>query len=113
MKILYVIDKPNMYGSERHLLDILSFFSKNKNDKIELVTFSDGPMLQYVKGIKSSVFPMSWLFNFAALYNLYCYIKKNIARCNPRTSTESYFFNCFIGASIKYPNDYYCTFQGV
>ncbi|MDH5877264.1 glycosyltransferase family 4 protein, partial [Vibrio aestuarianus] len=99
----YVIDKPNMYGSERHLLDILSFFSKNKNDKIELVTFSDGPMLQYVKGIKSSVFPMSWLFNFAALYNLYCYIKKTSPDVIHGHQPKAIFLTALLGRALNIP----------
>ncbi len=50
MKILYIIDKPNMYGSEQHLLDIIKKFSQSQD--ISLIAFSKGEMLEHLPKIK-------------------------------------------------------------
>ncbi|MDE1309881.1 glycosyltransferase family 4 protein [Vibrio aestuarianus subsp. cardii] len=75
MKILYIIDKPNMYGSERHLLDILRHFSNEEGYHIDLIAFSEGEMLNHVKQCNFSVFKINWLVNIFTFTRLYFHIK--------------------------------------
>lgn len=63
-KLLYIIDKPNLYGSEKHVLDLIE---KLKNVYlISLVSFDTGPMLPLVRknNVAVKVFKMKWYPTF-------------------------------------------------
>lgn len=57
MKILYVLDKPNLYGSERHVQKLIESFRAIHS--IELLTFQEGPLLHVITEEKRK-FPFSW-----------------------------------------------------
>lgn len=57
MKILYVLDKPNLYGSERHVQKLMDAF---KGDHfVNLLAFQPGPLLQEVS-INKETIPFGW-----------------------------------------------------
>jgi glycosyltransferase involved in cell wall biosynthesis len=76
MKILYVLDKPNLYGSERHVQKLIACFSKTHS--IQLLTFQHGPLLHEVSEDKL-MFSFSWvdLLNINKWYKLARTIKSN------------------------------------
>lgn len=74
MKILYMIDRANMHGSEQHLLDILRHFSKNS--EVTLISFSHGEMLDHLPKIHSHIVNMRWYPNPIHLISLFKMIKK-------------------------------------
>ena len=47
MNILYLLDNPQLYGSEIHLFDILTH--EAKINKVYLVTFREGPLIDKIK----------------------------------------------------------------
>ncbi len=59
-KILYLIDKPNLYGSELHLLQLIEEFKSNY--VIKVIAFSDGPLIDKIKAlnIPVDILPFSW-----------------------------------------------------
>lgn len=64
MKILYVIDRPNLFGSELHLLDIVQY--QNKINTIKVVCFREGPLIELLNNNNIEVeiiYWYSWLFN--------------------------------------------------
>lgn len=102
MKILYFIDKPNMYGSERHLLDIINYFSLQGRGDIELVAFSKGPMFKYVK-VKKTIFQLGWLFSFVTLYHLILYVKAmapDVIHCH---QPKALFWGTLLGRFLNIP----------
>jgi glycosyltransferase involved in cell wall biosynthesis len=46
MKILYILDRPNLYGSELHVLGLIEYFKKYH---VEVITFSEGPLIERIK----------------------------------------------------------------
>ena len=46
-KILYLIDKPNLYGSEKHVLDLIE--NLKSEYVFSLISFDNGPMLPLVE----------------------------------------------------------------
>ncbi len=73
MKILYIIDKPNMYGSEQHLLDIIKKFLQSQD--ISLIAFSKGEMLEHLPKIKIAIFKIRWICKLSEFLHLYEFIK--------------------------------------
>jgi glycosyltransferase involved in cell wall biosynthesis len=103
MKIVYIIDKPNMYGSERHLLDIIHHFQKVSGYNLELISFSDGPMLKNITNVTSSIFKLGWIVNVLIFYRFYCCIKKSapdIIHCH---QPKALFYGALIGVLLKVP----------
>ena len=41
-RILYVIDRPNSYGSEQHLFDVVSF--QHRSHAVRVLAFRNGPL---------------------------------------------------------------------
>ena len=67
-KILYVIDQPNLYGSERHLLDTIKF--QQTNYDISVIAFREGPLIELIEelGIKVYViYQLGWIPSQQAL----------------------------------------------
>lgn len=62
MKILYVLDKPNLYGSELHVQKLIEGF-KNEHS-VGLLTFQEGPLLERVI-IDKKLIKFSWLDFFS------------------------------------------------
>jgi glycosyltransferase involved in cell wall biosynthesis len=60
MKILYILDKPNLYGSELHVLGLIEYF---KEYHVEVITFSDGPLIERIKekGKLVHTIKMDWI----------------------------------------------------
>lgn len=60
-KILYLIDKPNLYGSELHLLQLIEEFKSNY--VIKVISFSEGPLLDKIDAlnIPVDIVPFSWM----------------------------------------------------
>lgn len=59
-KILYILDQPNLYGSEIHVLKLIDMLKHNYD--ITLLCFNNGPLLERIpKEIHVKVFPMGWL----------------------------------------------------
>lgn len=52
LNILYLIDNPQMYGSEIHLLDILKYMKSIHN--IKLIAFQNGPLLEILDSLEIS-----------------------------------------------------------
>lgn len=75
MKILYIIDRPNLYGSEQHLLDIIKNFDQFYD--VTIITFSKGEMLDYIpKNTKIKIVKVQWINKFKKYKLLYNMIKK-------------------------------------
>jgi len=102
MKVAYIVDKPNMYGSERHLLDILEHFSTMKDVDTELIAFSEGPMLSNVK-TRKYVFNIKWLVNYLNLFSLIQLLRTsspNLIHCH---QPKAVFFGSLIGRVLNIP----------
>lgn len=58
-KILTVLDKPNLYGSERHVRDILRY----KTDEFyhSMLVFDDGPLLEKINVVDVNIVRLGWL----------------------------------------------------
>jgi len=95
MKILYIIDKPNMYGSEQHLLDIIKSFSQSQD--VSLIAFSKGEMLEHLPKIKIAIFKIRWINKLSEFLNLYKFIKNekpNLIHCH---QPKALFYGTIIG----------------
>lgn len=57
MNILYVLDKPNLYGSERHVQKLIESFSGEH--RVHLLTFQNGPLLDLL-AIDKFLLDFSW-----------------------------------------------------
>lgn len=71
MKLLYIIDKPNLWGSERHLIDLINFFCDG--NEIHLIAFDSGPMLDQLKdkpSVSVTIIKIRW-FPIINLFYLY------------------------------------------
>lgn len=77
MRILYVIDYSNLFGSELHLLDILRY-QRLYND-VEVVTFRSGALVEQIQllGIRvHTIDCYSWLSAMKIYKRLLCIIKE-------------------------------------
>ena len=101
MKILYLIDKPNMYGSERHLLGILNYF--HKNNDISLISFDTGDMLNNIPKIDNKIFYLSWFIDLHTFIKLYKHIKNEkpaVIHCH---QPKALFIGTIIGFLLGMP----------
>ena len=58
-RILYVIDRPNSYGSEQHLFDVVSF--QRRSHAVRVLAFRDGPLVSRLQAIGIEVEIVEWL----------------------------------------------------
>ncbi|ULT28279.1 hypothetical protein KUH03_17820 [Sphingobacterium sp. E70] len=73
-RIAFVIDRPNLYGSELHVLKLIEMLKEHY--EIHLIAFSEGPLLEKIpKDISVKVIKMSW-FSKKSVTSLYKYIKQ-------------------------------------
>lgn len=80
MRLLYIIDRPNLYGSELHLLDVINYFS---NDNfVKVVCFNDGPLIPLLKKNKIEISIIN-LNSWILTYKLYKQLKKEVESFNP------------------------------
>lgn len=59
MKILYIIDKANFFGSERHVKDLIDFFDLKYS--VSLLSFSDGLLIRKLNEIPNYIINTTWL----------------------------------------------------
>lgn len=74
MKILYVLDRPNLYGSEQHILKLLRIFMSVH--QVYVLVFNDGPLINLIKaeGIEVVKIEIGWNPGFQ-LRKLISYLK--------------------------------------
>ena len=65
MRVLYVIDRPNLFGSEQHLFDILQY-QKVRNE-IVVMTFRNGPLISKIESLGITIYNIDCLSWFALL----------------------------------------------
>ena len=58
-RILYVIDRPNSYGSEQHLFDVVSF--QHRSHAVRVLAFRNGPLISRLQAIGIEVETVEWL----------------------------------------------------
>lgn len=58
-KILYVIDRPNDYGSEQHLFDVVNY--QRRYHTVRVITFRDGPLVDKLRETGVEVEMIDWL----------------------------------------------------
>lgn len=77
MKILYVIDQPNLFGSELHLLDIVQY--QRNEHTIKVVCFRNGDLVKLLNelGVETYIINWrSWSFNKNAYKKFISILKK-------------------------------------
>lgn len=103
-KILYIIDRANFYGSERHVYDILNYMKNNSKFEIEFLCFFKGELyskLELEKKIKIYYFKLSWfeiLFKIILLIKLILKIKPDILHCH---QPKALFIGTLLGKILK------------
>jgi glycosyltransferase involved in cell wall biosynthesis len=75
-RIIYIIDRPNLYGSELHCLKLIDGFKDEFH--FSVIAFDKGPLLSLLekRGITYKVYNLKWYPN-VDLILLYKFIKKN------------------------------------
>jgi len=73
--ILYIIDKPNLYGSELHMLDLVRYYKSKYN--ISVVAFDNGPLIARLTqlNIKVNIIHISWVPSIYAFKQLIRVVK--------------------------------------
>lgn len=63
MRIVYIIDQPNLYGSEKHVLSLIRLLSKT--NEVSLVAFNNGKLLDILnnENLSFSVIKIRWFPN--------------------------------------------------
>ena len=61
MKILYIIDQTNLFGSELHVFDLIRKLAPS--NQIKLLAFKDGPLIELINGlgIDVCIIKVDWL----------------------------------------------------
>lgn len=80
-KILYIIDRANFYGSERHVYDVINYMNEQSNIEVEFLCFFKGELYRKLlnKGIKVNHLKLSWIESIIKFFIL----KKKIKEINP------------------------------
>lgn len=103
-KILYIIDRANFYGSERHVYDIVDYMKNNKNFNIEFLCFFKGELYEKIKlfsNVKINYFRLSWInipIKFITLLKLIFQIKPDIIHCH---QPKALFIGTLLGKILK------------
>lgn len=103
MKVLFLIDRPNLYGSEIHVLGLVDYFSKKESYSVELISFSDGPLLKKINTTDHTIFPISWLESPLRVFQLARLVKErspDVIHCH---QPKALFIGAVIGAITKIP----------
>jgi len=99
MNILYLLDNPQLYGSEIHLFDVLSYMAKEHS--IYLVVFRNGPLIQKIKDeipqVKICYIPSSYKIKNETLRQLLSFVKDNSIQIIHAHQPKA----IFIGALVK------------
>lgn len=76
MNLLYVLDKPNLYGSERHVQKLIESFSNVH--RVHLLTFQNGPLLDLLT-IDKFLFDFTWfdMLNYKRIKKIANFIRLN------------------------------------
>jgi glycosyltransferase involved in cell wall biosynthesis len=75
MKILMMLDQPNLYGSEMHFLDLATYF--NDEAEVKVIVLRDGPLLKLLsqKNIGFTIMPSGWFPSLTFLKNAYAFLR--------------------------------------
>jgi len=75
MKILMMLDQPNLYGSEMHFLDLVDYF--NQQAEVKVIVLGNGPLLKLLsnKKIDFTIIPTGWLPSLSHLKKAYTLIR--------------------------------------
>lgn len=102
MRILFLLDNPNLYGSEQHVLKLMETF--RKDDEVSLVAMNDGPLLSILKEkkIRYTVIRVRW-FSLRAIYNLFRFLKRNNFDIVHAHQPKAVFWGSIISSFIHLP----------
>lgn len=100
-KVLQVLNRADIAGSERHLLVLLKYLNKDLFDPT-VVCFSEGPLLTILEkqGIKSKRLKRNQFFDISTAEQLYSLIKENKFDL---LHSHSGPFACIVGKLAKVP----------
>lgn len=103
-KILYVIDRANFYGSERHVYDVIDYMKNNKDFDIEFLCFFKGDLYKKIKSfsnVKVNYFKLSWIsipIKLIALLKLISQMNPDIIHCH---QPKALFIGTLLGKILK------------
>jgi len=102
MKILFVLDRPNLYGSEKHLLKLMRIFKKE--DEVTLLAFNNGPLLDLLKDeqIKHEVINIKW-YPTGNLWRFAKFIRNNQFDIIHAHQPKALFWSAVIGKLLAIP----------
>jgi len=102
MKIIFTLDKPNLYGSERHVLGLIMGLKLNYD--VEVVTFDSGPLLEKLTTheIKYNVIKHSWLpsINTYRLFRLFNHLKPDVIHAH---QPKAFFWSAIVARLLGIP----------
>lgn len=103
MRIIYIIDKPRLYGSEKHLFDIAKYFKAN--NQVFVIAFSDGMLLEILStnGIGFSIQSLNWFPNFINIFRIAKMIKMFKADIIHNHQPKAGFYGSIIGRFLRIP----------
>jgi wfdN len=97
-KIIYVLDKPNLYGSELHLFKLSNLLEKDYS--INVCAFSNGPLLDKFKSrFNIKIFNIKW-FPTVSILSFALYIIKNKIDIIHAHQPKAIFWSSIIGRII-------------
>lgn len=98
-KILYIIDKPNLYGSELHVLKLMNLL---KDDyEISLCAFDEGPLLELLTPyFKIHVFKLKW-YPSMKIIAFYRFLKNNKFNVLHAHQPKALFWTSIIGKMLN------------
>ena len=72
MKIVYIVGNTDLYGSELHLFDLIK--QLNSTNKIKLIAFSNGPLIDLIKknysNVEISIIKVTWLNGIFKIFEI-------------------------------------------
>ena len=78
MKILYIIDQTNLFGSELHVYDLVR--KLGPHNQIKIIAFNDGPLIKAINdlnlNIEISIVKLTWVSGFLKSKDIQSIIKK-------------------------------------
>lgn len=107
MNILYLLDNPQLYGSELHLLDIVKYMKKNNN--IYVVVFKNGPLLKLLKeiGVNYEILESGYFPKLKVLLRIKKIVRKNNIQLIHSHQPKALFIGLFVKMITQ--TKYVCT----
>lgn len=105
MNILYLLDNPQLYGSELHLLDILQYVKKYTRYGATVIAFRDGPLLNKIKklGIPYYIIPTGYFISVKTLSQIKKVVRENKCDLIHAHQPKALFAGCFLKFYIHIP----------